>query len=105
MLNPPPQWGTPHPTHGYLANKDRAQSPPIDLDTPRVPLINQSIWGPVPGTPSPDAGLTQSQPEHDEEGEGDHMSGIGMWEAHAMQGSIANMVTCPPMPTDAEWAA
>ena len=27
MLNPPPQWGTPHPTHGYLSNEDRAQLP------------------------------------------------------------------------------
>ena len=47
MLNPPPQWGTPHPTYGYLANEDRAQSPPIDLD---LPLIGQSVWGPVSGS-------------------------------------------------------
>ena len=37
------------------------------------------------------------------------MGGVGTWGAHAMQGTIANMVTCPltcpPTPTDAEWAA
>ena len=102
MLNPPPQWGTPHPTHGYLANEDRAQSPPIDLD---IPSIDQSGWGPVPGFPTPDAGLDKPQPSQEDEGEGKHMGGVGTWEAHAMQGNIANMVTCPPTPTDAEWAA